>query len=368
MGFFDALASFAPGITAASQGLTGALQGVQQRRKQERDDAMAMIQQMRQARLDQQQQLMNESLIQERNSQAQLRQSQLNSRRRAYEFLAGKDPEIAKAGYDENMPYDTMLKDFIDSERKTREFNQSQKGNFLAGKSLYANEPEYQGVAEPMAGVDYGDVNAGIKTRRQQKFTEDQNAIREANRDARLGRSLAQGLALAMKPTAGTQEAMLDVKPAYGMIDNLESTTNQFLKMPLAQRARALTPGIATPEHDALIGTMEAQKTVLIESIAKLGGLGVLQPSDIVFLKGLVGDATSPQAMLRSPGYTTSRFKAIRQYIQAKEQAIRTQYPGRFAPQAPTTPTTPTTPPAGGGGSAIDDEITRMINKHRPKS
>jgi len=347
MGFLDALASLSPGITAASQGLTGALQGMQDRRKRERDDAMAMIQQMRQARLDQQQQLLNESLIQERKSQADLRQSQLNSRRRAYEYLASKDPEIAAAGWDENRPWDVMLKDYFDAARTKRKFIEDQTGNFRAGQKLYGTEPEYQGVTEPQPGVDYGDVNKGIRDRRQQTFVSEQQDKRAAATARNLATSIAAAATRAAdarnappKPPVDAQKAVTSVKPTMDAIDQLEATTKEFARLSRLDKGRAAT-GTGSKEHDALVGRLRTLRGLVKAGMGTMEQLGVLQPGDQAFLDSQIANPTSPEAILRDPSFSTAGFQTIRDHIKTRENEFLLRYPQLRLPTDVVTPHEP---------------------------
>src|SRR5262245_25070082 len=95
MGCLDALASFSPGITAASQGLTGALQGAQERRKRERDDAMQMIEAMRQQRIDAQNQMLNQARLDDAKAKSDLRASQIAAQAKYIDALRKTNPDLA---------------------------------------------------------------------------------------------------------------------------------------------------------------------------------------------------------------------------------------------------------------------------------
>ncbi|HKA65425.1 MAG TPA: hypothetical protein VKD00_06870 [Methyloceanibacter sp.] len=192
MGFLDALASLSPGITAASQGLTGALQGMQQRRKQERDDAMAMIQQMRQKRLDEQQQLMNQSLLQERKSlEAQRNQTALRNRR-AFEGL--REAGQVKGEYDDNEDYVAPWASYqqgVVSDAKTKKSQDRYRTNIM---TLYPTS-DLAKIAredpEAASGFDWQKEWDRIKAGEQEDRRDARAAAGRAQSEANLTRSIA---------------------------------------------------------------------------------------------------------------------------------------------------------------------------------
>jgi|SRR5262245_56688347 len=217
MGFFDALASFAPGITAASQGISGALQGVQQRRKQERDDALQMIQQMRQQRIDAQNELLNQGKLQEQQAKLALAKTSRESMQKYINDIRKDQPELAAAldatGGDPEV-MSKIISGVVTEKQQAAKADRTQLEDYNAATALFPKDEFLAKGRQP--NFDYANYIANQIGREKQGNIDERLLTSIAAQNARLGQSIAAAMA--------RQGRTIDMRPVpQKFVDSMES-------------------------------------------------------------------------------------------------------------------------------------------------
>lgn len=161
------------------------------------------------------------------------------------------------------------------------------------------------------------------------------------------------------KPPAEIQKAIALLPATRSAFDRYARVSRNFMtKNPFERGAARL--GLGSQKE---FGEVEGAKNTLLLSLKELGNLGVLTGPDVDIVTGIIGDATSRDALIRGSDYVESKLAEAEAFINERVAALQQTYPNLNIQSGGSVTGGGTGAGGGGAGDAGAGDLDAVIEK-----